>query len=316
MRLPLADERKPMTLPPPESVACDLCGATAVDVLRPAFPSDRSERDPSRMFSASSAVRLLDRLVKCRGCGLVYVSPRVPARAILDAYGHGEDAVYLEQLAARARSFEALLRRMELLTGGPGRIFDVGAAAGTFLGAAQRRGWTVDGCEPNAWLAAHGQRAGIPIRTGTLDDVASPGVHVDAVTFWDVIEHLPAPSAALTQAAALLEPGGWLFLTFPDIGSRPARMLGMRWPLLRAMHLYYFSGDTMRRMLDRAGFDTVSTTPYTPVLEAGYLLNRTVGTLGAPGRALARLGRRLGAKRVYLPLALGQTFVAARRRPD
>lgn len=299
-----------------EDVPCDLCGGTDHDVLRPARDTSRSEQDLVRIFRASSDVPLVDRLVKCRACGLVFVSPRVRASAIVDSYSAGDDPTFVSQAEARERTFGESVARIERLTGGPGRVFDIGTAGGSFLAAARARGWQVDGCEPNRWLAAWGrQHYGIDIRPGPLTDHELPKGAYDVVTLWDVVEHLPQPSAILDRVKDLVKPGGYLILTFPDIGSPSAKYLGRYWPFLSSVHLYYFSKRTMRQMLKTHGFEMVETRPHTQRLELGYVLHRAGDVLGAPMRWMSRLANKAGAGRSHVAYRLGQTFVAARRLP-
>ena len=299
-----------------EEVPCDLCGGTDHEVLRPARDVARSSQDLVRIFRASSDVPLVDRLVRCRRCGLVFVSPRVQAGAIVDSYSAGEDPVFVSQAEAREKTFGESVARIETLTGGPGRVFDIGTAGGSFLAAARARGWQVDGCEPNRWLAAWGKsHYGIDIRPGPLTDHDLPKAHYDVVTLWDVVEHLPQPSAILDRVKDLVKPGGYLILTYPDIGSPSARYLGRFWPFLSSVHLYYFSKVTMREMLKKHGFELIQTRPHTQRLELGYVLHRAGDVLGAPMRVLSRLANKAGAGRSHVAYRLGQTFVAARRLP-
>jgi len=301
--------------PPLEEVACDLCGGMRVTVLRAAESSRPSARNLAQTFRASADAPLTERLVQCADCGLVFVSPRVAAGAIASAYADGDDPGFVSQAGVRERTFARQVARMEALTGGPGRVFDVGTAGGSFLAAARTRGWQVDGCEPNAWLAEWGaRRYGLDIRHGTLATLDLPREYYDAVTLWDVIEHLTEPSAELARARVLLKPGGHLFMTFPDIESLPARLLGRRWPCFSAVHIYYFSKATMGRMLERSGFELIEARPHMPRLELGYGLERAGDVAGAPMRALSRLAETAGWGRLQVPFWIGQTLVAARRR--
>ncbi|MEX2273401.1 MAG: hypothetical protein WD690_18165 [Vicinamibacterales bacterium] len=155
-----------------EEVPCDLCGGTGVEVLRAA---SQEPADPGVVFRASAGSPLTGRLVTCARCGLVFVSPRLPAGTIIESYAAGEDRLFVSQALARRRTFAGPLRRIEALTGGPGSVFDVGTAGGSFLAAARARGWQIDCCEPNAWLAAWGEREyGIAIRRGTFDEQDLP----------------------------------------------------------------------------------------------------------------------------------------------
>ena len=297
-----------------EEIPCDLCGSTDHDVLRQAAPETRSSHDLVRIFRASSDVPLTDRLVQCNECDLVFVSPRVHAPTIVASYSQGEDPTFVSQAEARERTFARSVERIEQLTGGPGSVFDIGTAGGSFLAAARARGWKVDGCEPNNWLAAWGKRHyGIDIRPGALTDQDLPNGHYDVVTLWDVVEHLPHPSEIIDRAKQLVKPGGYLIMTFPDFGSPSARVLGRFWPFLSSVHLFYFSKVTMTRMLKKSGFEVVRTAPHTQQLELGYLLHRAGDVLGRPLRALSKLVHKSRAGRTHVSYRLGQTFVAARR---
>lgn len=297
-----------------EHVACDGCGGADLDVLRPARDVSRTRDDLTRIYRASSDAPLVDRLVQCRACDLVFVSPRVRTSMLVEAYSDGDDPVFVSQAAARERTFARSLARIEELTGGPGRIFDIGTAGGSFLAAARARGWDVDGCEPNRWLVDWGKRTyGLDIRPGPLTDHNPPEASYDVVTLWDVIEHVPSPSDVIERAKRLVKPGGLLVLTFPDVESPSARLLGRFWPFYSSVHLFYFSKRTMGRLLGQRDFEVVATGAHTQELELAYLLHRAGDVLGAPIRRVAAWLRRRRVGRIHAPYRLGQTFLAARR---
>ena len=199
---------------------------------------------------------------------------------------------------------------------GAGRILDVGTAAGAFLAAARGRGWQVEGCEPNAWLAEWGSRHyGIPIRTGELFDQSFAPGSFDVVTLWDVIEHTPDPTRVIRTVRDLIRPGGLLVVNYPDIGSWIARALGRRWPFLSSVHLYYFTRETMRRLLERHGFDVIEIRAHFQRLELDYLLSRGAVVSGALSRSSRAVAKGLGLSGRQVPYWIGQTFVAARKVP-
>ena len=223
----------------------------------------------------------------------------------------------MSQVAARERTFADAVAHIEMLLPGKGRILDVGTAAGAFLAAARNREWQVEGCEPNAWLAEWGSRHyGIPIRTGELFDQSFTPASFDVVTLWDVIEHTPDPSRVLRTARELVRPGGLLVVNYPDIGSWIARALGRRWPFLSSVHLYYFTRETMRSLLERCGFEVVEMRAHFQRLELDYLLSRGAVVSGALSRSSRAVAKGLGLSGRQVPYWIGQTFVAARRLPD
>lgn len=299
-----------------ERVPCNLCGSDDLETVYEARAD--LERDPNLAdkFRASSDELLTQPLVRCRRCSLLFVNPRVSSRAMLEGYATGADPAYVSQMPSRVRTFARTLERIDRLRPAKGRLLDVGTAAGAFLKAAKDDGWDVTGVEPNQWLAEWGRSEyGVTIHVGSIDEVALPAASYDVVTLWDVIEHTPDPMHVLRRAHALLAPGGLLVVNYPDIGSWIARAMGRKWPFLSSVHLYYFTRETMRAALDRAGFEPIDVRPHLQRLQLGYIVAR--GEVVSPG--LSRTGGRvvstLGLAQREVPYWLGQTFVAARVRP-
>ena len=298
-----------------EHVRCNLCGDD--DALTIYVSSNTSERreDLTRVFRASGDELLRDPLVRCRRCGLEYVTPRLRGDVIVDAYSRGEDPVYVSQLPARERTFTRALQRIERLTGGPGRLLDIGTAAGAFMAAARARGWSVEGCEPNRWLAGWGTRHyGMRIRPGGLFDQEFTPRSFDLITLWDVIEHTPDPARVIDRAAQLLRRDGLLVINYPDRGTWLARLLGRRWPFLSSVHLYYFTRPTMNRMLARHDLSVIDVRPHIQYLELDYLLTRAAAVSARLARGLKWLTRVAGLSRRQVPYWIGQTCAIARMK--
>jgi SAM-dependent methyltransferase len=97
-----------------------------------------------------------------------------------------------------------------------GRVLDVGCGTGYFLGAAQED-WEVWGLDPAPEAVAFCHSRGLlRVSQGTSDDLKSADLPaVDAVTFFDVLEHLDDDKAALEAAGARLKPGGLVLATVP-----------------------------------------------------------------------------------------------------
>jgi 2-polyprenyl-3-methyl-5-hydroxy-6-metoxy-1,4-benzoquinol methylase len=186
------------------------------------------------------------------------------------------------------------------------------------MAAAETAGWKVHGVELNDDTAAIARARGLEVTTGTLDSLPEVWGDFDAVTMWDVIEHVPDPVGLLREVYDRLAVGGWLWLATPNVdGAFPRASLKVahrvgRWPHPEPpYHLSQFSERTIRHALGRAGFhDVVVQHRRIPL---GY-------TFGTSRKVLAE-PKRFAYAAVFAPMALvgpwigrGDTLILAARR--
>lgn len=273
-----------------ETIPCNLCGSTDVSALYPStLPQDLS-LDPTQRFAPADHASGNDQIVRCRHCGLVFTSPRMKQEFIWRGYSEAVDASYASQAEERIATFQRTLDTIEQYVPGKGRLLDIGCAAGFFLKVAKDRGWSVEGFEPNRGLAQWGrEQYGIDIHTQDFLEAEIPQASFDAVTFWDVLEHVPDPRAYVRKTSQILKPGGFLFINYPDTGSSPARIFKQRWWFISPVHIYYFDRKTLTRMLESENLTMVKHSRHWQTLGLGYLAKR----FEAYSRALSRFGFRV-----------------------
>jgi SAM-dependent methyltransferase len=238
---------------PHETVTCNLCGMQDADAMAPggAFP-----------------------MVRCRGCGLVYLNPRPTAGSLLSLYvdyhaRHGQDRAAWDRLMDGVFREAAEVLCKTAHGPGPRRLLDVGCGFGGFIAMMQRRGWEVEGLDPSPTAVAAAHVLGRPVRLGTLDALRDGHQDYDAVTMFYVLEHLPDPMGTLRQAWSLLGPGKTLLLRVPHTTPivRLLAPLGVGGALYDPpFHLYDFSPGVLRTMLQRVGFEDIRTFPGQPTL--------------------------------------------------
>ncbi|MBU0516304.1 MAG: class I SAM-dependent methyltransferase [Proteobacteria bacterium] len=150
-----------------------------------------------------------------------------------------------------------------------GRLLDVGCATGDFVAWARDQGWRAEGIDPSRAAVLIGQQRGLPLRMASADSLAGLRETYDVITMWDVLEHLPRPQRALDLARRALAPGGTFILK--TVSSRSLVELSARClyhlsagvlegPLQRIYvpgHLYYFTSETLRRLLFNSGWRVV-----------------------------------------------------------
>jgi len=141
----------------------------------------------------------------------------------------------------------------------PGRLLDVGAAAGFLMEGFLERGWQATGIEPNARMAGLARRRlGVEVHVGTLEDFRS-GALFDLVTMIQVLPHFVEPRRALAAAAAVTRPRGWWLIEAWDRTDWIARLLGRHWHEYSPPSvLHWFSRAGLRRLLQPLGFAEIA----------------------------------------------------------
>jgi SAM-dependent methyltransferase len=135
------------------------------------------------------------------------------------------------------------------------RILDIGCATGVFL-AAGSDGWSKVGVElsPSAAQLAR-EHFGLTVYQGTVEEAPLTTHSFDAITMWDVLEHVYDPLGTLRRVHELLRPDGILIGRVPNIDSWEARLSGRYWAGLdQPRHIFVPSEATLDQLLQRAGF--------------------------------------------------------------
>lgn len=212
------------------------------------------------------------RIVRCRACHHLYVSPR-PAtseiHAIYDesyfanpafrATDHDAYFGYMDYIRDRAniqRRLAQVLARIERHEW-KGRLLDVGCGLGFFVEVAQIHSWEAMGVELNEYAVAWArQHVSDQVKHGTVETIDVPDNYFDCVTMFDVIEHLPDPREELREIWRVLRPGGLLVVVTPDAGSIVSRSLADHWLEMKRApeHLHFFSVDGLATLLALNGF--------------------------------------------------------------
>ncbi|HUS61401.1 MAG TPA: methyltransferase domain-containing protein, partial [Acidimicrobiales bacterium] len=270
-----------------EGWTCPVCGEPdRRSVFRATGAGSEGGVDASAFRPGSDEYgQLSSPVVECTVCGHRSVE-RVPDRgALTNAYAGAIDEVTLREEPGQVVTATRALERIEAEVR-PGRLLDVGCWTGSFLVAAQERGWEVVGVEPSAWAAGRARERGVKVHEGELVDAPFEPGSFEAIVTCDVLEHLADPAAAVARMASLLVPGGALYLTVPDAGSRLARVMGRRWWAVLPMHLQHFSRSSMRLLLARHGFEVRHVATHPKLFSLRYYAERAASFLPG-GRAVA-----------------------------
>jgi methionine biosynthesis protein MetW len=202
--------------------------------------------------------------------------------------------------AARADAYENPREELQRhVPAGARRVLDLGCASGALGAALKARGAYVVGVESDPQYAARARERLDQVVEADLETLEPEGLgRFDVLIAGDVLEHLADPWAVLRRFAAIVEPGGTVVVSLPNVrhwetvfaiaiqGRFPRRNEGV----FDRTHLRWFTLHDAWSLVDQAGLrvDAVER----------RIRYRRVG--GAKETAAARLLARLPGPRAFL----------------
>jgi SAM-dependent methyltransferase len=240
----------------PEDRPCPVCN------------SDEFKRVGARGGRAHrSGIGVETNVVKCRSCHTVYCRPTLIPATNPYAVETASDYFSIHDSEQRVLFGEYLAQVAEGITGGPGRMLEIGCGRGELLRGAANRGWEVMGVEMTPGFAELARSQGIRVESSPVESCTSLKLEFDAILLAAVLEHLYDPVDTLQRVAAALRPGGVVYINVPNESSLTMRAgnlylmaRGLDWsinlsPTFPPFHVVGFSPSSLRRALSRAGLD-------------------------------------------------------------
>lgn len=172
------------------------------------------------------------------------------------------------------------------------KILEAGCGMGEFLSLANQQ-FEVAGFDLCEYAVSHARKNCNSytqnIWTADIDEQELPLAHFDAVCLWDVIEHLWNFKSVCRNLLKSLKPGGFLFLSTPDIHSFTGRVFGRFWPFMTPPeHVNFFCDMSLRFLFEnRCRSNIVYSSAKGKWTNCGFVLKKIQKIL--PGRKNNRL---------------------------
>lgn len=167
---------------------------------------------------------------------------------------------YIKQHDYLVSVFTAILQMIESY-GYSGKLFDVGCALGFMMEAAEKRGWSAFGIEisKTACRLAKKYTQGTVLNQRIDMGTEFPNGFFDAVTAYDVIEHVSNPRATIKEIKRVLRKDGLLYIHTLNYDGIGRRLGGINWNLLTPPgHTVYWTPKSLKRILGEEGFKIVN----------------------------------------------------------
>lgn len=209
-------------------------------------------------------------LVKCTGCGLLFVSNPPAETETIAAHIQGKHRGDREFESTFRFDSSKLKRYDRALTDLLGDVplrgdwLDVGCGHGEFMLAVKRRALEslkIRGSEPNLAKRLSAKGRGLDV---DFLDLESLDADFDTVSLLNVYSHLPNPPEFLGKVKRRLRSGGELILETGDTADMPSSVHHR--PLYLPDHLSFASEAIIRNLLTRLGFEVIKVSKF-PLLQ-------------------------------------------------
>jgi len=237
------------------NTACPCCGNKSAQVI-----SNRDGKTGETLITVS-----------CGHCGLGRIDPLPTDQELADWYATQYRQAYKSAIQPALRHvlragrnalwrWQWLCQNATQIQNGidatSKRSLDIGSSSGEFVYLLQTLGFQAKGIEPHAGYASYARNIlGINVNNGTLQHClsAEEAGSLDLISMFHVLEHLPDPVPALRTIGQKLKSDGLLYIEVPNA----TRLCSPPYMFFRA-HTLYFTGKTLRNLLETAGFKIVA----------------------------------------------------------
>lgn len=205
------------------------------------------------------------KLIRCNICGLVRAKIN-PSQAELNKhysqeYYFGQEYFdYIQDRKAIERNFQKRIDVLGKYFSKQSKCLEIGCAYGFFLHLMQGRVKSITGYDVSEDAIKYARET-LKTSAYNKDFLEVPSKDIDVIFMWDVIEHLRNPDEYVAKIAKSLKKNGRLILTTGDVGSFMAQKRGSKWRMIHPpTHLFYFSTDSIKKLLGKHGLEIVSIT--------------------------------------------------------
>lgn len=201
------------------------------------------------------------KILKCNNCEVVFSWPLRASQDVYDsAYTKKGDYQKYIDIGVDAESgayhLTWAMRNFLKFSMPKGKLLDIGCSTGAFMQSAKNMGWKVEGVEISYKAAAMAKKlTNSKVFIGKVEEFQSDE-KFDAITAWEVLEHVEDPLEFIESCQKLLKPNGILALSTPNWNSPWVKKSNKdeHWP---PFHLTFWNRFTIKTLFDKSNLKVI-----------------------------------------------------------
>lgn len=196
------------------------------------------------------------RYVKCSDCKMVYLNPVFNNEALKDYYE--QNHAFQSEIVENDSEFYISLyskgvANIKKVNPNAQNILDIGCSSGVFLDVAKAHGLHTFGIELNKSEYEFAKKKGHEVYNELLENI-SFSQKFDAISMWDVFEHLKDGEKYLNLIKSLLNKNGVIFLQIPSSDSLAAKILQEKCNMFDGLeHVNLYGVQTIKKLAQKCG---------------------------------------------------------------
>jgi len=230
------------------------------------FSSDYTEQRTCPVCNDADYVTMFNKAggtyVKCSACTMVYINPVFSDASLKEYYNNNHteqsEIVELDEDNFYSHLYNQGLTSILDAKSSAKSILDIGCSSGVFLDVASREGLDTFGIELNKSEYLFAQHKGHKVYNELLENVEFKN-KFDAISLWDVFEHLKDGRFYLNLLKNILSDDGIVFIQIPSADALAAKILQEKCNMFDGLeHVNLYGVATIKSLAEACGFEVCS----------------------------------------------------------
>lgn len=255
-----------------KSLTCAACTKKSKFEVMYSATFKQEDLNPNLYISRRIPDNIHFRIVRCSTCGLVFSNPICEEKKIINLYKQS-GVPLMEDLQNSNEVYSASLKKILQKLPSKDNFLDIGCGNGFFLEKVKKLGFKeVWGVEPSTSAVSH-----LPLKIEKekiITDIFSKRHFkknfFDALSFFQVLDHVVNPNKFLEDCFYVLKPGGYVLAIMHNSEAMTHKILGERSPIFDVQHIYLFNKKTVEKIFKNNGFDVEAISNVYTTYTIGY----------------------------------------------
>ena len=185
------------------------------------------------------------------------------------------DELYINQIKYKKLYFNNIIKKMKNELTKDKNILEIGAYYGAFGSEVVKHVNSYTGLElsKNATNFVK-EKYKLNIHNTTAEKHFKVSPKYDLIVMFDVIEHSDDPKKIIKLCNDNLNKNGILIISTMNMDSLTAKILGKNYPWVMLMHKFYFTNNSLKKILEQNNFRLYKIKHDTRIISIGYLLDK------------------------------------------